>query len=85
MKQRLHDRGAVKLLELEVWGCTSEGQAQRTGQWALKTEQLETRTVTFKVGLDGYIPLPGKVIEVADELLFTRANGAMYLCCQRRS
>ena len=69
------DRGAVKLLELEAWGCTSEGQAQRTGQWALKTEQLETRTVTFKVGLDGYIPLPGKVIEVADELLVGRANG----------
>ena len=69
------DRGAVKLLELEAWGCTSEGQAQRTGQWALKTEQLETRTVTFKVGLDGYIPLPGKVIELADELLAGRANG----------
>lgn len=69
------DRGAVKLLELEAWGCTSEGQAQRTGQWALKTEQLETRTVTFKVGLDGYIPLPGKVIEVADELFAGRANG----------
>jgi len=69
------DRGALKLLELEAWGCTSEGQAQRTGQWALKTEQLETRTVTFKVGLDGYIPLPGKVIEVADELLAGRANG----------
>ncbi|MEN8410572.1 phage tail protein [Acinetobacter bereziniae] len=65
----------VRLLELEAWGCTSEGQAQRTGQWALKTEQLETRTVTFKVGLDGYIPLPGKVIELADELLAGRANG----------
>lgn len=66
---------AVRLLELEAWGCTSEGQAQRTGQWALKTEQLETRTVTFKVGLDGYIPLPGKVIELADSLLAGRDNG----------
>ncbi|ENX33528.1 hypothetical protein F889_02189 [Acinetobacter colistiniresistens] len=69
------DRGAIKPLELEAWGCTSEGQAQRIGQWALKTEQLETRTATFKVGLDGYIPLPGKVIEIADELLAGRANG----------
>lgn len=69
------DRGAVKLLELDAWGCTSEGQAQRAGLWALKSEQLETRTVSFKVGLDGYIPLPGKVIEVADELLAGRANG----------
>lgn len=65
----------IKMLELEAWGCTSEGQAQRTGQWALKSEQLETRTVSFKVGLDGHIPLPGKVIEIADELFAGRANG----------
>ncbi|WP_139851366.1 host specificity protein J [Acinetobacter pullicarnis] len=65
----------VKMLELEAWGCTSEGQAQRTGQWALKSEQLEIRTATFKVGLDGHIPLPGKIIEIADELFAGRANG----------
>ncbi|MDQ8936657.1 TipJ family phage tail tip protein [Acinetobacter rudis] len=65
----------VKMLELEAWGCTSEGQAQRTGQWALKSEQLETQTITFKVGLDGHIPLPGKVIEVANHLLAGRDNG----------
>ncbi|MFH4280614.1 phage tail protein, partial [Acinetobacter baumannii] len=36
----------VRLLELDAWGCTSRGQAQRVGLWALKSEQLETRTVT---------------------------------------
>ncbi|WP_407514503.1 host specificity protein J, partial [Acinetobacter baumannii] len=36
---------------------------------------LETRTVTFKVGLDGHIPLPGKVIEFADPIFAGRANG----------
>lgn len=65
----------VRLLELDAWGCTSRGQAQRAGWWALKSEQLETRTVTFKVGLDGHIPLPGKVIEIADQLFAGRANG----------
>ncbi|HEM7282176.1 TPA: phage tail protein [Acinetobacter nosocomialis] len=65
----------VRLLELDAWGCTSRGQAQRVGLWALKSEQLETRTVTFKVGLDGHIPLPGKVIEVADPIFAGRANG----------
>lgn len=65
----------VRIAEIDAWGCTSEGQAQRAGLWALKSEQLETRTVSFKVGLDGYIPLPGKVIEVADELFAGRANG----------
>ncbi|HCM9405192.1 TPA: host specificity protein J [Acinetobacter baumannii] len=65
----------VRLLELDAWGCTSRGQAQRAGLWALKSEQLETRTVTFKVGLDGHIPLPGRVIEIADHLFAGRANG----------
>lgn len=65
----------VRLLELDAWGCTSRGQAQRAGLWALKSEQLETRTVTFKVGLDGHIPLPGKVIEFADSIFAGRANG----------
>ena len=65
----------VRIAEIDAWGCTSEGQAQRAGLWALKSEQLETRTVSFKVGLDGYIPQPGKVIEIADELFSGRANG----------
>ena len=65
----------VRIVEIDAWGCTSEGQAQRAGHWALKSEQYETRTVTFKVGLDGYLPQPGKVIEVADELFAGRANG----------
>ncbi|ELA8878898.1 TipJ family phage tail tip protein [Acinetobacter baumannii] len=65
----------LRLLELDAWGCTSRGQAQRAGWWALKSEQLETRTVTFKVGLDGHIPLPGKVIEFADPIFAGRANG----------
>lgn len=65
----------VRVAEIDAWGCTSEGQAQRAGLWALKSEQLETRTVSFKVGLDGYIPQPGKVIEIADELFAGRANG----------
>ncbi|EMP8702902.1 TPA: phage tail protein [Acinetobacter baumannii] len=69
------EAGQVRILDLDAWGCTSRGQAQRAGQWALKSEQLETRTVSFKVGLDGHIPLPGKVIEVADPLFAGRANG----------
>ncbi|EMO2045622.1 phage tail protein [Acinetobacter baumannii] len=69
------ESGQVRILELDAWGCTSRGQAQRAGHWALKTEQKETRTVSFKVGLDGHIPLPGRVIEIADELFAGRANG----------
>ncbi|HCA4917971.1 phage tail protein [Acinetobacter baumannii] len=74
-EKAIAEAGQVRILELDAWGCTSRGQAQRAGQWALKTEQKETRSVSFKVGLDGHIPLPGKVIEVADPLFAGRANG----------
>ncbi|EJB8538775.1 host specificity protein J [Acinetobacter baumannii] len=74
-EKTISENGQVRILELDAWGCTSRGQAQRAGWWALKSEQLETRTVSFKVGLDGYIPLPGKVIEIADPLFAGRANG----------
>ncbi|WP_079750172.1 host specificity protein J [Acinetobacter baumannii] len=74
-EKAITEAGQVRILEIDAWGCTSRGQAQRAGWWALKSEQLETRTVSFKVGLDGYIPLPGKVIEVADPLFAGRANG----------
>ncbi|WP_151863407.1 host specificity protein J, partial [Acinetobacter sp. TUM15512] len=65
----------IRIIDIPAYGCTSQGQAQRAGNWALKSEQFETRTVTFKVGLDGFIPRPGKVIEVADPIFAGRANG----------
>ncbi|RSO25924.1 TipJ family phage tail tip protein [Acinetobacter pittii] len=74
-EKAIAEAGQVRILDLDAWGCTSRGQAQRAGQWALLSEQKETRTVSFKVGLDGHIPLPGRVIEVADELFAGRANG----------
>ncbi|MBO1280977.1 TipJ family phage tail tip protein [Acinetobacter nosocomialis] len=74
-EKAISESGQIRILDLDAWGCTSRGQAQRAGLWALKSEQKETRTVSFKVGLDGHIPLPGRVIEIADELFAGRANG----------
>ncbi len=51
---------------LAAFGCTSRGQANRAGKWLLTQEQLETQTVTFKVGLDGAIVRPGQLIKVMD-------------------
>mgnify|MGYP000899675347 CR=1 FL=1 len=65
----------VRNKDLSAFGCTSRGQAQRIGQWALLKEQEETRTVTFEVGLDGFIPITGKIIEISDPLLAGRATG----------
>ena len=61
-------------LELSAIGCTRESEAQRRGKWALLTNSRD-RGISFRVGMDGRIPLPGYVIPVADELLAGRPVG----------
>ncbi|WII96005.1 phage tail protein [Moraxella haemolytica] len=63
----------VRTLDISAFGCTSQGQAQRAGLWALKAEQLETQTVSFKTGLMGFIPQVGQVINIADNVFAGRA------------
>lgn len=65
----------VRETSVEAVGCTSRGQAQRAGKWALLSEQLQLRSATARVGLDGYIPKPGTVISLADPMFAGRANG----------
>ncbi|PKH12594.1 host specificity protein [Pseudomonas sp. 43NM1] len=67
--------GIVRELAVDAIGCTSLGQGQRAGQWALLTEQLQTRGAVMRVGLDGQIPKPGQVVAIADPALAGRANG----------
>ncbi len=71
---KLQRRYGDNPLEIGAIGCTRESEAQRRGKWALLTNSKD-RAVSFKVGLDGRIPLPGYVIPVADELLAGRAIG----------
>lgn len=52
--------------KITAFGCTSRGQAYRTGRWLLETEKLETETITFTVGQEGVMHLPYDVIEIAD-------------------
>jgi len=68
-------RYGIRKTEISAFGCTSEGQAYRVGQWALLTAKRETRTVSFSVGLDGTLCAPGQVIRVADNLLAGRRIG----------
>lgn len=55
-------------IKTAAFGCTSRGQANRAGRWLLHSEQNETSTVTFKVGLDGAIVRPGQIIKVMDSM-----------------
>lgn len=59
-------RYGVQQVEITATGCTSQGQAQRLGRWALMTNRLETETVTFSTGLEGIRSRPGQIIRVSD-------------------
>ncbi|MGE1612954.1 TipJ family phage tail tip protein [Pseudomonas monteilii] len=70
LQRRYRDRP----VEISAIGCTRASEAQRRGKWALLSNSQD-RTVTFKTGIEGRIPLPGYVIPVADELVAGRPNG----------
>ncbi|AGZ34725.1 phage host specificity protein [Pseudomonas sp. VLB120] len=70
LQRRYRDRP----IEISAIGCTRASEAQRRGKWALLSNSQD-RTVTFKTGMEGRIPLPGYVIPVADELVAGRPNG----------
>lgn len=59
-------RYGIRKTEVVAFGCTSRGQAQRIGLYLLYTSRMETGTVGFSVGLDGVIPQPGSIINIAD-------------------
>ncbi|WP_145482737.1 host specificity protein J [Yersinia rohdei] len=60
--------------DITAIGCTRRSEAIRRGKWVLYTNDKD-RAVSFTVGLEGRIPLPGYVIGVADRLLAGRALG----------
>lgn len=72
--QKLMRRYGDNKIELAAIGCTRESEAQRRGKWAILTNSAD-RSLSFQVGLDGRIPLPGMIIGVADNLLAGRDLG----------
>ncbi|HBO8717489.1 TPA: host specificity protein J, partial [Pseudomonas aeruginosa] len=72
--KRLQRRYGDNPVEVAAIGCTRESEAQRRGKWAILTNSQD-RTITFRTGMDGAIPLPGWVIPVADALLAGREIG----------
>ena len=60
-------RYGIREIETSAIGCTSEGQAKRFGEWILKSEILETESISFAAGQEGMYIRPGDVISVYDE------------------
>ncbi|WP_275363063.1 host specificity protein J, partial [Xenorhabdus bovienii] len=73
-ENRLIRRFGVKQADITAIGCTRQSEAIRCGKWVLHTNEYD-RMVSFTVGLDGKLPLPGYIIGVADEMFSGRVLG----------
>lgn len=70
------DRYGYNETTLEAFGCTSRGQAFRTGKWMLETCKRETKKITFKMAREAIRFMPGDVVEVMDnKYAATRLGG----------
>lgn len=60
------ETGRIISQEAVAFGCTSEGQARRYGNWKLFTAQNQTEIVNFKTALAAGFLQPGDIINVSD-------------------
>ncbi|UIL54745.1 DUF1983 domain-containing protein (plasmid) [Pantoea agglomerans] len=70
----LVQRYDVREMSLTAIGCTSQSEAHRRGRWAILSNAKDG-TISFGVGLDGYIPIPAEIIGVADPFRSGKQNG----------
>lgn len=77
----LIEKWGVRESELTLFGCTSRGQAIRAGKWILYTEQYESDMISFTVGLDSALVLPGDIIKIHDPYHAGRRLGGRLKSC----
>lgn len=71
----------IRQAELTAFGCTSRAQAVRAGRWILYTESYESDMITFSVGLDSALVLPGDVIKIQDPSYAGKRMGGRLISC----
>jgi len=59
-------RYGIREIQTSAIGCTSEAQAKRFGDWMLKSENLETESISFSAGIESSYLRPGDVFSVYD-------------------
>lgn len=70
----LVSRYGINSTSITAVGCTSQSEAHRRGRWAILSNAKDG-TVSFTVGLEGHIPLPARIIGIADPFLAGKPNG----------
>ncbi|MCV0384901.1 MAG: hypothetical protein K5821_00485 [Nitrobacter sp.] len=59
-------RFGYRTMEVVAVGCTSRGQANRMGRWALETEKSEAETCSWQAAWDHSDVYPGEIVSVQD-------------------
>ncbi|PHM69462.1 phage tail protein [Xenorhabdus sp. KJ12.1] len=67
-------RFGIRKTESLAFGCTSRGQAYRTGLWLLYTSKMETDVITFKAGIDSSFLVPGELVKLQDKYRSGKRN-----------
>ena len=75
----------MRKTEIVAFGCTSRGQANRVGRWILYTEQYESDLISFKVGIDAALVLPGDVIKIHDKFRAGKRMAGRLTACTATS
>lgn len=73
--QPMISRLGIQRLDIEAVGATVEGQAIRTGKWALYTEEFESEAVQFETGLESAWARPGDIVQVMDVTIAGKRRG----------
>ncbi|MEQ9944099.1 phage tail protein [Pectobacterium aroidearum] len=71
---KLVRRYGVKQADVTAIGCIRQTEAIRRGKWILHTNDAD-RAISYTMGFDGDIPVPGSIVGVADALLAGRPLG----------
>lgn len=81
----LIQRVGVRRAETVAFGCTSRSQANRVGRWMLYTERYESDLITFEVGQDAALVLPGEIVKIHDPYRSGRRMGGRIKSATRNS
>jgi predicted phage tail protein len=60
------ERYGYRPVDVRALGCTSQEQAARLGRYIIGSDIYNNETVSFKVGTEGALLLPGDVVIIAD-------------------
>lgn len=75
----------IRETEVIAFGCSSRGQAHRAGLYLLYTGKYESDLITFNVGIDSAMVLPGEIIKIHDTTRAGRRMGGRLVSCTTTS